>query len=554
MKKTFLVMSVVALFLASISLFTRIKSETRQENESYAEDYVPNELLVKFDNDIGKYAIQDAINYLQGKVISYLGSELNPDAWDPSDLSVRSFRLDPNLLHIRVPEVVSIDQAIDLLYQRFRIEYAEKNLIFHACATPNDPLRQFQWGLGKIHAYDAWDITTGSPNIVIAVIDTGINYNHEDLKDYNSSARIWKNEDEIPGNGIDDDSNGYKDDYRGWNFVENNNDIWDDDALQKHGTMNAGIIGAWTNTTPARGIAGVDWNAKIMVIKGLDSNASISLSSVVNAIDYATENGAHISSNSYGIDIEPRSTEGAIARAMNEGRLFIAAAGNYSNQKLKWWDNDQRSVYPASHDIDNIISVAYTNGSDALDGDSHYGLYSVDLAAPGRDIYSTAFGENDYRYLSGTSQATPFVAGVAGLLWARRPGLNWWKAKTIILKSVDKLSSLTGKVGSGGRLNAYAALSMAIPNLPTAPSNLNAQAFGCDVKLTWTDNSNNESGFYVYRKTGNIYIQMGYTGPNETTYWDLELPSGTYYYYVRAYNGDGTSQKTLVKSIKLTGC
>jgi len=511
---------------------------------------VPNEVLVKFKSDLGKYSIQNAVLYLQGKVINYLGSELSPIAWDPSDLSVRSFRLDPDLLRIKLPETISIDQAIEFFNNIAYIEYAEKNLIFQACNTPNDPRRAEQYALNKISAYQAWDIATGSSNVVVAVIDTGINLNHEDLKDEGSDYRIWKNEDEIPDNAIDDDNNGYKDDYRGWNFVNDNNFIWDDTSpAYQHGTINAGIIGAKTNN--GRGIAAVDWKAKIMVVKALDNLANIKLSSAVNAIDYATENGAHISNNSYGKGTEAYSTAGAITRAMNAGRLFVAAAGNYP--QFNWRDNDIKSVYPASHDIDNVISAAYTNESDVLDNGSHFGFYSVDLAAPGANILSTGSGTDGYHYLSGTSEAAPHVAGVAALLRAKHPGLNWWKVKTMIMKSVDPKSSLSGKVQSGGRLNAYAALSMAIPNLPAAPSNLSAQAFGCDVKLTWTDNSGNEAGFYIYRKTGNIFIQMGYTGANETTYWDYDLPSGTYYYYVRAYNGDGTSQKTLVKSIKLTG-
>jgi hypothetical protein len=127
------------------------------------------------------------------------------------------------------------------------------------------------------------------------------------------------------------------------------------------------------------------------------------------------------------------------------------------------------------------------------------------------------------------------------------------------MNSVDPKASLDGMVQSGGRLNAFNALNMAVPVVPNAPSNLNAQAFGCDIKLTWTDNSNNETGFYIYRKNGNVYVQMGYTGPNQTTFWDYGLPSGTYSYYVRAYFQPVSGKKTFslkcpVKSIKLTGC
>ena len=559
MKKIFFMASVILLFLLTMFLFTNIKSETTQEGNSSQEDYVPNEVLVKFKSDVSKYVIQEAVHYLQGKIINYLGNELSPFAWDSADFSLRSFRLDPYLLHIRVPETIGTNQAIDILNQSPYVEYAEKNGIYHACKVPNDQFcnnpTNFQYGLGRIKAYDAWDITTGRTDIVVAVIDSGIDMIHEDLKDYDQyqdKFRIWKNEDEIPGNGIDDDNNGYKDDYRGWNFVSNNNNIADDDEFTSHGTHNAGIIGAWTNN--GIGIAGVDWKAKIMVLKGLDNNTNIKASSVINAIDYATENGAHISNNSYAKANEQQySTGAAIARAMNAGRLFIAAAGN--KRQLDWRDNDIKPVYPASHDIDNVISVAYTSCFiDELNSNSHYGFYSVDLAAPGEQIYST-WKNNNYDYLDGTSEAAPFVAGVAALIWANRPNLSWWQVKTIIMKSVDQLSSLSGKVQSGGRLNAYKALTIPTPNLPTAPSNLNAQAFGCDVKLTWTDNSNNENGFEIYRKNGDIFVMIDTTGPNMTAYWDIDLiPYETWCYYVRAYNQDGNSPKSLSKCAKTGPC
>lgn len=554
MNKLLSMISVLSLIFLSVFLFANLRHGEIQE-ESFEAEYVPGEILVKFKSNLGEYSIQNAVLYLQGRVLDYLGRDRSPIDWNRSDLSVRSFRADPDLLRIKLPDNISIDQAIEFLRNLDFIEYAEKNIILHGCASVNDPRRNEQYALNKIHINQAWDITKGSKNIVVAVIDTGINYNHEDLMDFEEGGeevfRIWRNVDEIPDNGRDDDGNGYTDDYRGWNFVGNNKNIWDDNENDRHGTINSGIIGAHTNN--GKGIAAVDWKAKIMVLKGLDHNKDISLSSVVNATNYATANGAKIINNSYGRTVETHSTAGAITGAMNEGILFIAAAGNKSQVSQR--NNDIKPFYPASHDIDNVISVAYTNEADKLDDDSHYGPYSVDLAAPGSNVISThSSGDKLYYWLSGTSQAAPHVAGVAALLLSKNPAPNWWQAKTMIMNKVDIKDSLSGMVQSGGRLNAYEALNMDIPNLPAAPSNLNAQAFGCNVKLTWTDHSNNETGFYIYRKNGNIYVQVGDTGPNETTWWDYELPSGTYSYYVRALNADGTSQKTLVKSIKLTGC
>lgn len=449
------------------------------------------------------------------------------------------------------------------------VEYAEKNYIVRAAETiPNDTHFSKLWGLrntgqsggtvdADIDASNAWDIHKGSMGVVVAIIDTGVDYNHPDLQ-----ANIWTNPGETGGgketNGIDDDGNGYVDDWRGWDFqaaYPGDNDPMDGNGLDGayHGTHVAGTVGAKGNN--GQGVVGVCWNVKLMALRFLDWTGEGTTANAIRAIDYATYNGAHLSNNSYG-GYGGESYEGAIERARSNGKLFIAAAGNASI------NTDYTSHYPSCCDIDNVISVLATDHNDNLAPYSNFGPYSVDVGAPGGtedttqgnyNIYSTK-KDNAYQYHAGTSMASPHVAGLVALIKAHRPSLNWWQVKTILMKSVDPKSSLSGKCATQGRINAYSALTTATPNLPAAPSNLNAQAFGCDIRLTWTDNANNESGFYVYRKNGNIYVQIGATGPNETTYWDLELPSGTWSYYVRAYNSDGTSQKTLVKSIKLIGC
>jgi subtilisin family serine protease len=358
----------------------------------------------------------------------------------------------------------------------------------------------------------------------VAVIDSGIDYNHEDLQ-----ANIWTNPGETGGgketNGIDDDANGYIDDWRGWNFVYNSNNPMDDYSPNYHGTHVAGTIGAKGNNS--KGVVGVCWNVKLMALKWLDWIGDGTTANAIRAIDYSTANGARLSNNSWHV---PNSSSllSAIERAQTSGKLFISSAGNWNK------NNDNKSSF------------------------SHYGRYTVDVGAPGGtddsqnsyNIYSTKSG-NAYLYLHGTSMAAPHVAGQAALIWAHRPALNWWKVKTIIMKSVDYKSSLSGKCASGGRINAYSALITPTPNLPSAPTNLKALVYGSDVKLTWKDNSANESGFEIYLKNGYVFVLYDWTGPNVTTYWDYDLSPGYYTYYVRAYNQDGNSTKTLYVTAKI---
>lgn len=547
MRKLFLIILASVLSLSLIFLFVNFKSVATQERNILQEDYVPNEVLVKFKKDVNRYFTQEAINSVQGKIITYLGKEISTSAWDPSDLSLRSFRLDPDLFHIKVPEFIGTEQAIYLLNLNPNVEYAEKNGILHMFIEPNDPDFDLQWGLDKgndadIDAPEAWDIFTGSTDIVVAVIDTGVDYLHIDLEE-----NIWHNEDEIPGDDIDNDNNGYTDDIVGYDFVNDDNTPLDDNG---HGTHVAGIIGAEGNN--GEGIAGVNWSVKIMVLKALNEYGEIEAADAAHAIDYATENDAHLSNNSWGDLTNYGTIYAAIGRARDAGKLFIAAAGNTSDFPER--DNDIIPVYPASYDLDNIISVASTGYSDTLCNHSHYGAYSVDLGAPGYKIYST-LPEDTYGKLTGTSMAAPHVAGVAALVWGHRLYLSWWQVKTIIMDSVDPLSSLSGKVRSGGRLNAYNALTTPTPDLPDAPNNLYSFPDCYEIRLTWQDNSNNEDGFKIYRKFGNKWICWGWVGPNVTTWTDIELWCGELYcYYVRAYNQDGYSTKTLSKCDKTTPC
>ena len=357
------------------------------------------------------------------------------------------------------------------------VAYFEPNMVMSICATtPNDPSFGQLWGMNNtgqnggtvdadIDAPEAWDITTGSSDIVVAVIDTGVDYTHPDL-----TANIWTNPGEIPGNGIDDDGNGFVDDVHGYDFVNNDGDPMDD---YSHGTHVAGTIAAVGNN--GIGVTGVSWSSEIMALKWIDAYGGGDLDNAILAINYATmmrnNYGVNIrvTNNSWGATQNWFSTEEftnmhtVIAASGDAGILFVAAAGNDGS------DNDgPNPAYPASYTLDNIISVAATDRNDDLAGFSNYGQVSVDLAAPGVDAYSTLPGAS-YGYSSGTSMAAPHVSGVVALVWSKYPFATAAQIRDAVLAGVDPIASLSGIVATDGRLNALGALNQ-----------LNMQVIGCD--------------------------------------------------------------------------
>ncbi len=302
-----------------------------------------------------------------------------------------------------------------------------------------------------ISALEAWDKQTGSTNILVGVIDTGIDYTHPDL-----AANIWVN----PGesgldangkdkrtNGIDDDGNGFIDDVHGWDFANDDNDPMDDN---RHGTHCAGTIAAEGNNS--QGVVGVAWRARLAGIKFLSGIGSGYISDGVDAVYYSTLIGVHITSNSWGGGPKLQALIDAIEDANQHGILFVAAAGN---------SNNSDPAFPAGYPNENIISVAASDAWDNRAYFSNYGLPHTDLAAPGVFILSTvpaAIKSPPYDALSGTSMACPHVAGVAALLKSQAPGMTHLEIRERILETVDKIPSLTGLVATGGRLNANAAL------------------------------------------------------------------------------------------------
>ncbi|HZB35872.1 MAG TPA: S8 family peptidase [Gaiellaceae bacterium] len=324
-----------------------------------------------------------------------------------------------------------------------RVEYAEPNYVLRA--STSDPHFDQLWGLGKIDAPEAWGVTTGSPGVVVAVIDSGVDFNHPDL----AGAR-WVNPaescDACRSNGVDDDGNGYVDDWRGWDFANNDNDPSDDNG---HGTHVAGTIGAVGDN--AVGITGVSQQVRLMGLKFIGADGSGTAADAVSAILYAAANGADVTNNSYGGDGFSQAMLDAIQTADSRDSLFVAAAGN------DFSDNDAEPVYPAGYDVPNVVSVAASDADDDLAWFSNYGRAAVDLAAPGMNVFSTSPG-GGYRFDSGTSMAAPHVAGAAALAKAAFPAASDVGLKALLLRSVDPVSWLQDVVRTGGRLNVNSAV------------------------------------------------------------------------------------------------
>jgi subtilisin family serine protease len=308
-------------------------------------------------------------------------------------------------------------------------------------AIPNDTNYSSLYGMTKISAPDAWDINTNAHDVVVGIIDTGIDLSHPDL-----SGNLWTNTGEIPANGIDDDGNGFIDDIHGYDFHNNDGDPTDDNG---HGSHCAGTIGGKGNN--GLGVAGVAWDVKMAGLKFLGSNGSGYLSNAIRAINYANMMGFPITNNSWGGGGFSQVMHDAIQAAGTSGMLFVAAAGNSG------YNADYSPMYPAGYTLSNIISVAATDSADELAYFSNYGANSVDVAAPGVGIYST-YKYGQYATLSGTSMATPHVAGMAAVILGANPQFSALQIKDSILNNTDYKSNLVGMVATKGRVNLFKSL------------------------------------------------------------------------------------------------
>jgi subtilisin family serine protease len=350
---------------------------------------------------------------------------------------------------VEIPARRSIGAVVSELEADPMVAYAEPNYVVTAFdLIPDDPRFPEEWALDNdldtdIDAAEAWEYTQGSADVTVAVVDSGVAYDHPDL-----APNLWVNQSETvetpEGRGVDDDGNGYVDDSIGWDWVEDDGIPTDPHG---HGTHVAGTIGARGND--GFGVAGVSWDVGLMPLRALDSTGSGTIADVASAFTYAGEMGADIVNASLGGAGYSNTLRAAIEGA--PGTLFVVAAGNSSS------DNDTTPNYPCNYGSSNLICVAATDETGELTWFSSYGATMVDLAAPGEAILSTKPG-GAFTTASGTSMATPHVSGVAALLLAHRPSATVADTTAALLDAVDPAVSLGGKTVTGGRLNAWRAL------------------------------------------------------------------------------------------------
>jgi subtilisin family serine protease len=382
------------------------------------------------------------VQFLDGQAFSTAGSEIGEKLGGYHE--------------VRLPENLSVAAALAAYQADPRVLAAQPDYLVQLDATPNDPSFGSLWGLhntgqsggvsdADIDAPAAWDVTVGSGQTVVAVIDTGVDWRHPDL-----AANIWTNPGEIAGNGYDDDGNGYVDDVHGYDFVNDDGNPMDDNG---HGTHVAGTIGAVGNN--GRGVVGVNWNVQIMALKFLGDDGSGYTSDALRALNYAVANGATISNNSWGGGGFSSAMLAAIRDARSTGHIFVAAAGNDGS------NNDSNAAYPANYDSDNVVSVAALDRYDNLASFSNYGASTVDIGAPGVGILSTT-PNNTYSTYSGTSMAAPHVTGVLALVRDRHPDWTYRQVIDQVLSTATPVSALRNRTVTGGRVNAAAAAALPV--------------------------------------------------------------------------------------------
>ena len=403
---------------------------------------VPGEYLVKFRPKSSAAAIDS--------VLSKAGAVQ----------AARGFRSLPTLRRVKLTADLSGQQSLAELGASPDVEYVEPNYIVHVASIPNDPLFATQWNMNHtgqvggivdsdIDAPEAWDITTGDNAVVIAIVDSGVDYDHEDL-----AANIWRNTVECTPNGVDDDGNGYVDDCHGIDTANGDSDPMDDEG---HGTMVAGVIGAVGNN--GIGVAGVAWNVRLLPCKFIGPDGDGSTADAIACLDYIAAlraRGVNIvaSNNSWGSDMPSHALADAVALQMQRGILFVTAAGNATVYPTTRGNNDLNPSYPCAFSTPNILCVAALNNGGYLTSFSSYGRSTVHIGAPGEDVPTTAPG-NAYENFTGSSAAAPHVAGVLALLKAQTPTRDWRALKNLVLSTGVQTIDRTI---AGMQLNAHDAL------------------------------------------------------------------------------------------------
>lgn len=408
-------------------------------------------------------------------VSGFYGLPIKAASLDLSHSIIVKFKNEASAREVTILKKESIEAAV-LRYSKMKnVEYAEPNVMYTAAITPSDTYFTNQWYLRRVQATEAWNLHSSSPTIVLAIVDSGVQIDHPDIK-----SNVWVNTGEIPGNKKDDDKNGLIDDVNGWDFVNN---VADPSPKFKagfteggviHGTIVAGIAAASGNNNA--GVTGVSWQSKIMALKALDDQGNGDTGAVIKAIDYAVAKGANIINLSFVGFSYSRALEDAVRRAYQAGVIVVAAAGN-EQSAVHGVNLNTRPVYPACFkDTDGkkmVIGVAATDGIDQKASFSGYGEKCIDIAAPGISFYSTSvyapdksaagkfFNQAYDGYWSGTSMAVPIISGTIALIQGANPMLSAKEVVSILLSSADDINQLNpmyyGQLGSG-RVNASQAV------------------------------------------------------------------------------------------------
>ncbi|HLL16691.1 MAG TPA: S8 family serine peptidase [Pyrinomonadaceae bacterium] len=479
-----------------------------QANIIEGAEFVPGDVLVRFRTDTAAKTAESVSMPLRADD----GGEVKFERFKGSDM-VRGLRL------AKVDPARTLE-AVKELANRSDVLYAEPNYIWRAKQSvpppPNDPRYTSgeMYAMARINAPDAWKGGyTGSKNVVVGVLDGGVDVNHPDLKD-----NIWVNPAEVAGNNFDDDQNGYADDVNGFDFHHNDKTVFDNEEGDDHATHVAGTIGAKGNN--GIGVTGVNWNVSIVSLKVLGPEGG-SVSNIIEGYTYARrlrEAGVNLRvlNNSYGGPGKSLAALDAITQLNAAGILFVVAAGNDARDNFNYPD------FPASYNVPNVIAVASTNTSDGISSFSNFGARVVSMGAPGSSILSTTPG-NTYSFFGGTSMAAPHVAGAGALIVAARPDIPLSRLRGVLAYTGDRLPSLAEKTTTGRRLNVAKAVESALENDATAPAppgnfRVTGQS-GRSITLAWT--APGDDGH------AGVAADYDFFFTNPTTQTTLLLPSTT---------------------------